>query len=233
MKTLINPTDFSDCTTQDFSHYFAGTVMIWTLPNTKSKRRAFVVTEVENDGLKTCVVGQYLTKLREWKNKRISFSNWYNQLAPVSIRDMYFRCGDGVTLYCPTLGRTNGALRKSLGWGYKNMQHFGNISPADMTSQGITWWAFNDLYDHDRDRIRTLHEILLEPNGLTAESDGQGFIVARVGATLHTLNYRAKKLGSYAPDKKLFTAVKNGKAWIDYLKVVKGLQHHGITFKGA
>lgn len=235
MKTLINSTDFSDCNEQDFGHYFGGTIMIWTLPNTKTKRRAFVVGDIEKDVLGRLVIsGQYLTKLREWKQKRVSFSNWTTQLAPVSIRDMFFRCGDGVMLYSPALGRTSGALRKSIQWGYKNMNQFGKIAPADLTSQGITWWAFNDLYDHDRDRIRTLPEILTEPNERSAEVDHEGFIVSRTGAPNHTVQYRNKKLGSYNPTTRVFTAVKAAKPWEEYLRVVKGLAiHHGITFKGA
>lgn len=234
MKTLINSTDFSDCTSQDFGHYFGGTVMIWTLPNTKTKRRAFVVGDVEKDNLGRLVIGgQYLTKLREWKQKRILFDSWSRQLAPVSIRDMFFRCGDGVMLYSPALGRTSGALRKSIQWGYKNMQQFGKIAPADLTSQGITWWAFNDLYDHDRERIRTLPEILTESNDRSAEVDHEGFIVTRTGSPNYSLQYRQKKIGAYNPTTKLFTPVASAKSWAEYLRVVKGLAHHGITVKGA
>lgn len=234
VKTLVNTTDFSDCNQQDFGHYFGGTAMIWTLPNTRSKRRVFVVGEVENDGAgKLVVTGQYLTKLKEWKHKKIAFANWHKQLSPISIRDMFFRVGSGVTLFCPVLGRTSGALRKSVAWNYKGLVHFGTISPADMTSQALTWWAFNDLYDQDRDRTRTLHEILVEPNDLTAETDEEGFIVDRSQSKTHSVQYRQKKLGGYNPSTRVFSPLKSAASWVDYLKTVKGLTHHGITFKGA
>lgn len=233
MKTLVNTTDFSDCTYNDFIHYFSGTVMIWSLPNTKTKRRAFIVGEVENQGNGTAAItGQYLTKLKEWKHKKIKWEGWNENLKPLAIRDMYFRVGNGVTLHSPSLSRTSGALKKSVPWTYRSMMHFGKIDPTDITTQGLTWWAFNDLYDFDRDRERTLAEILIEPNGLSAEADSDGFIVDRSVPLVNTLYYRSKKIGQYVPSVRVLDLAKSADGWLNFLKTSKGLGHHGIKFKG-
>lgn len=237
MRTIINATDFSDCTPQDFNHYFSGTMFIWTLPNTSSKRRAFLVGEVgssDEAGSGYVVKGQYLTKLKEWKTKSIKFANWHKVLQPISIRDMFFRCGKGVSLYQPNLSRAHGALKKSIRWNYQGFTHFGSPSSEDVSTQGFTWWAFRDLYDHTATADRSLADILLAPApGLDAEVTARGFIVDRIGAVNPKIYHRGKKLGTYDEKTRTVVPVKGFEQWGQFMYQVECIQASGIQFKGA
>lgn len=235
MRTIINPTDFSDCNPQDFAHYFGSTAMVWSLPNTRSKRRAFIVQNCEEQPNGSySIMGQYLTKLREWKPKKLAFKGWNDQLRPIAIRDMYFRLGDGVGQIRPSLGRTSGALKKSVQWNFRSVINFGNITPDDLTSQSITWWAFNDLYTVDQDDDRELWQMLVEPNGLSAETNSEGVVVDRSkhNGLKYNVTMRNKEMGWFHPENRTFALPKKS-AWYSNLNCITSLTKHGITLKGA
>lgn len=229
MKTLLNTTDFSDCNHADFGHYFGGCAMVWDLPSITPKRRLFIAGEiVASDSGKVVISGQYLTKLKEWKEKRIAFSDWHKRLTPVAIRDMYFPVGRGVTLYSPNLQRN---LKKAPRWDYRGMTHFGATDPEQQTTQHLSWWAFRDLYEREVEPSRKLWQILLEPNDQVAECDERGFIVERVAGGSR-INYRSKKVGIFNPNTRVIAFQTGSKLWINYLKSVEDLGAHGITFRG-
>lgn len=230
MKTLVNTTDFSDCAVNDWDHYFSGTALVWTLPSITAKRRLFLAgspTNAENG--KTVIPGQYLTKLKEWKNKQIPFEGWYKRLAPVSIRDMFFRCGAGVTLYSPNLQRN---LKKAPRWNYAGMVHFGQIDNADMSAQGLTYWAFRDLYDANVEAERSLAQILTEPNELQAENDSRGFIVDRSG-TPWRIFYRGKRIAKYVTATNRLIFEGQCKSWSGFMNTVERLQDYGVKIGGT
>lgn len=228
MRTLINTTDYSDCMTNDFDHYFRDTAMVWSLPETDDKRRVFVPGALMHDANgKYWIPGNYLTKLREWKPKKIAFNEWHKQLKPVSIRDMYFQCGAGVALYCPDLRRN---LKKSVRWNYQGIQLYGNIKAEDQSAQGYTYWAFRDLYERNVPNARSLGEILVHPNeNLSAEADARGFIVTRTAGGYSKINYRGKKIGTWNDGSGKITFSGDASSlWISYLKNVEKLQEYGV-----
>lgn len=236
MNTVTNPTDFSDCNTQDFSHYFAGTLMVWTLPSTNSKRRAFLVGDLQHGPAGDyTITGQYLTKLKEWKTKSIKFPNWFKVLQPVSIRDMYFRCGRGVSLYQPNLSRAHGALKKSVRWNYQGFTHFGAPEAEDVSTQGITWWAFRDLYEPASvPTVRSLSDILLSPaTGLQAEVSTKGFIVDRSTGTYPKIFHRNRIIAQFRADDRKVLPKDGAMPFMSYMQQVEGMRAHGFTFAGA
>lgn len=235
METVTNTTDFSDCNHADFTHYFAGTAMVWTLPGTSAKRRVFLVNDLTHDAKGVYhVVGQYLTKLKEWKTKQIKFDNWYKVLEPVAIRDMYFHCGKGVSLYQPNLTRASGALKKSVRWNYTGFTHYGNIAAEDISTQGITWWAFHDLYEASTATSRTLADILLSPDKrLEAEVSAKGFIVDRGRTTMPRIYHRNRALGDFQAEYRCVVPRAGTEPFMKYMQQIEGLRSHGITIKGA
>lgn len=218
MKTLTNTADFSDCTPRDFDHYFSGTAMQWQFH--ASKRRIFIPSGVTGEGSSRAVYGQYLTKLQEWKEKQIPFHKWAKVLSPVVIRDMWFRCGQGVATFLPNLARN---LKKSPRWNYQGVQYFGEVDAEDRSAQGLTYWAFRDLYDTAPIAYRPLYELLLKPEeGRKADVDQNGFVVTYTSKNYMSLYFRrASPIGKFDPDTHHLKMTKDaGQPWKDYLSRV-------------
>lgn len=225
MKTLLNNTDFSDCTTRDFSHYFSSTVMVWDM--TPTKRRAFVVGDVDADPQGRPIVrGHYLTKLREWKARNVLFSDWVQTLHPVAIRDMWFKVDTGAAAYAPNM-RHN--LKKSIKWDYSGFTLLGNPSAEQQSTQGMTYWTFRDLYERV-EADRPLWAVLRTPTA-NAEVTDHGFIVERnTDAGFDTVYHRGRHFANYLRGKNLLSPVSEGHSmWWKYLATQERLPENGIN----
>lgn len=231
MKTVVNTTDFSDCNTGDFSHYFSGTIMVWDMNETK--KRAFLVGEpVSEGGGRIVIKGQYLTKLREWKEKTLSYKNWNTALKPIAIRDMWFQCGAGTVVLSPNLHKN---MKKSIRWNYGGIKTFGAIDAIDVASQGLTYWAFRDLYDKDVPTPRPFGAILTMPNqNLTSEVDVNGFMAVQPTSAKQKVGvfYRGRTAGLYDPATKVLELGATSAVWADYILDVGGLRKYGISIRG-
>jgi hypothetical protein len=227
MKTLINSTDFSDCPHTDFNHYFGSTAMMWEF--SQNKKRIFVPSGVTIHGNVHVVAGSYLTKLKEWKEKMIPFKGWAKILHPIVIRDIWFRCGEGVCFSAPNLQRN---LKKSPRWNYQGVSYLGEPDAADRSAQGMTYWAFHDIYEPDTPALRSLWKLLKNPeDGRRADVDPNGFAVC-YGSKAKTWPVHFRRFGPIGKydngNETLVLTAGAGTVWADYLKSVLGLSEHGI-----
>src|ERR1700753_2465514 len=99
MKTTTVPIDYSDVTPQDFNHYFADTLAVWSF---RDKRRLFMITGIEAGPTGNTIYGQYLTKNKEFKYKHLRFDkDWNTNLRPILSRAITFNFFDTAACFCP------------------------------------------------------------------------------------------------------------------------------------
>lgn len=200
--------------------------MVWKF--SANKRRVFVPSSVSSHNNMNVVRGSYLTKLREWKEKHIPYKSWPSVLSPVAIRDMWFRCGAGVAFFNPNLQKN---LKKSPRWNYNGVVYLGEPDPADCSAQGMTYWAFQDIYDSDVPPLRPLWALLLRPAvGVRADVDLNGFAVEYKQGKTWPVHFRKHgAIGVFDPSTNILQLGPTCKVWADYLKTVADLYSHGVT----
>lgn len=168
----VNGVVYKDVNGQDFNHYFSNTAMAWKISPTK--RRLFLVSQLDASNIK----GTYLTRDKEFKNKELSFVNWWESLDAITMQPIMFNLIGGVGLW---YHKTNKNLKKSFPWIVNQVTFFGNVEPKHKTMQIVAHAAFQELYG-----LKSIFPTLLQAMVLTehASVTKEGFIVDKVGKQL-------------------------------------------------
>lgn len=134
---VVNAQPLKDATGADFSHYFNGTAMSYRLSPTK--RRLFLVSGISGDHIQ----GSYLTREKEFKDKSILWTKWWEHLEIIVAPYLQFNVGDGGAIWYPRVSKN---MKKSFLWNTNCLSFLGDVPPSQRTMQNIGYSAFSELY---------------------------------------------------------------------------------------
>src|SRR4051812_46922410 len=121
---VVSGSTYKDATPQDFNHYFGTTAMKWRIGIHKA--RLFLVNQTDGDS----ITGTYLTRQKEWKEKKIPFAEWWASLDPILPHPIMFNMENGCGTWFPNLARN---MRKSFPWYVNQIQFRGRWKPEEIT----------------------------------------------------------------------------------------------------
>lgn len=218
MKTLVVPTDFSDCGNNDIQHYFDGTVGVWDM--TPTKKRLFLFGGIERAEEGEVITGQYLTRQKEWRYKQLPLRDWNKVLKPILSRCISFNHEGIAAVLCPN--RTK-ELKKGLKWNYSGIKWYGNHTDKPPTAATISYEAFKDLYVlPDKIYSPTLREVVDTGIGdRQSVCTHNGFVIDNIGCFW----YRKTRLGVYGDQTRSIKLLPHAtKAYGPYLQLHEDLK---------
>lgn len=149
MLTTTPMTVFKDCTVQDMIRYFQNTCLLWNLSRTK--RRIFIPETFASDA----VVGNYLTREKEWKSKTFKTDDWLNSVEIISLEPRVFNLKTAAAVWSPHLQQN---FKKSFIYNVASVKFFGKPAPEETYTQELVHRAFGELYGYSE--LPTLDQAL-------------------------------------------------------------------------
>jgi hypothetical protein len=152
-KVLLTPGQvYKDCSNADFEHYFTNTFLLWNLNPTK--RRIFMCQGMSSGQ----VVGQYLTRQKEFKEKQFPFEEWWKVLDVLPPYSKMFNLNTLAAVWSPNMSKN---LKKSFPISTSGIRLFGKGLADEISTQNLLASAFHEFYMFKS--LPTLREVIETP----------------------------------------------------------------------